>query len=538
MTNVAQKRQIAAWSALETYLVCGVIFGWPNLKKIFIEKEFFCQDFSCVPKSNNLTDIKPINQPTTQSTLNFTIALNSSIENVTSVDQEALASCPCQEQNLTAAYGFACVVFALVGVPVGAIFDRFGTMVTRLCGVSLFLCGNILVLQAGKDLPNNESMLYPALCLVACSGLFFLTCQQQTGNLFTEARGKVISMINGAMDSSSSFSVVLLLIFHNYGFDTTFSIFGALAILILIRTLLFYTKTSIPYPLPDDYILDPPFELCNSKPDSFTKGDKITEVDEDKDSHKSLPSEKNPEIPKFFSKDVFFSPLYASTVLFFVTQVYRVYIFLATMSNSTAETILYTNPNTTQSDALIEANKMVTKFGLVQALGVFFAPINGIIIDKLMSKTKAKYLTLSVSMLCCTALGTIFSLITVIPAVKLQYGAFLFSVLHRAFVYSGNAAVIAMCFPPEYFGKLYGFSQFATALSGQLIDPTFGWANSTSFRTVNTTLLFIEIATIWHAGILLLYSRDSKLKEVEAKLDKEEEKLEILDSKFEAEISN
>ena len=73
--------------------------------------------------------------------------------------------------------------------------------------------------------------------------------------------------------------------------------------------------------------------------------------------------------------------------------------------------------------------------------------------------TEAKYLSLSVSMLCCTVLGSIFSLFTIISVVELQYGAFLFAVLHRAFVYSGNAAVIAMCFPAEYFGKLYGFSQ-------------------------------------------------------------------------------
>ena len=52
--------------------------------------------------------------------------------------------------------------------------------------------------------------------------------------------------------------------------------------------------------------------------------------------------------------------------------------------------------------------------------------------------------------------------------------------------------------------------QFATALSGQLISPTFAWAKSTSFRNVNIILLFVEIGTIWHAGILFLYSRKSK----------------------------
>ena len=84
-------------------------------------------------------------------------------------------------------------------------------------------------------------------------------------------------------------------------------------------------------------------------------------------------------------------------MLFFVTQVYRVYIFLATMSNSTAEIILkqnhtgYYQPSEVLSgevyllddaEAMNIANDMVTSFGLVQALGVMFAPLNGIIIDK------------------------------------------------------------------------------------------------------------------------------------------------------------
>ena len=79
-------------------------------------------------------------------------------------------------------------------------------------------------------------------------------------------------------------------------------------------------------------------------------------------------------------------------VLFFVTQVYRVYIFLATMSNSTAEIILQQNHTEDgqpgenyridDAEAMDIANGMVTSFGLVQALGVMFAPLNGIIIDK------------------------------------------------------------------------------------------------------------------------------------------------------------
>merc|ERR1711917_117619 len=49
------------------------------------------------------------------------------------------------------------------------------------------------------------------------------------------------------MDSSSSFALALFTIYSYAGFKTTFMVFGALSVLIVIRTLLFYTKTSIPY---------------------------------------------------------------------------------------------------------------------------------------------------------------------------------------------------------------------------------------------------------------------------------------------------
>jgi len=37
---------------LETYLCCGVIFGWPNLKKIFIEENVFCIESTFQLQSN------------------------------------------------------------------------------------------------------------------------------------------------------------------------------------------------------------------------------------------------------------------------------------------------------------------------------------------------------------------------------------------------------------------------------------------------------------------------------------------------------
>ena len=94
------------------------------------------------------------------------------------------------------------------------------------------------------------------------------------------------------------------------------------------------------------------------------------------------PNQTEPEkkLPPFFSANVVFHPIYISTVLFFVYNVFRVYFFLATMSFSTSE-LIETASNIPKEEAQNVANKMVQTFGIVQFFGVVFAPVNGMVID-------------------------------------------------------------------------------------------------------------------------------------------------------------
>ena len=57
-------------------------------------------------------------------------------------------------------------------------------------------------------------------------------------------------------------------------------------------------------------------------------------------------------------------------------------MFLASSSASTAEIIAASNNNITDQEAQRMADSMVTKFGVVQGMGVLIAPVNGFIIDK------------------------------------------------------------------------------------------------------------------------------------------------------------
>merc|ERR1719427_1796236 len=113
MTNAAQKRFVAAWSIMETYFCCGVIFGWPNLKKIFIEEGFFLNMNCTMPEALSTGESED---------LNIRVTVRETSENNKSDgfcdDNLVTHYLKLQEAELTEAYGYACIVFALVGVPV------------------------------------------------------------------------------------------------------------------------------------------------------------------------------------------------------------------------------------------------------------------------------------------------------------------------------------------------------------------------------------------------------------------------------------
>ena len=58
---------------METYLCCGVIFGWPNLKKIFIEENVFCIE-SALELQSNETSIDITATVSSSQTVSTTIA--------------------------------------------------------------------------------------------------------------------------------------------------------------------------------------------------------------------------------------------------------------------------------------------------------------------------------------------------------------------------------------------------------------------------------------------------------------------------------
>ncbi|XP_062479372.1 equilibrative nucleobase transporter 1-like, partial [Pezoporus occidentalis] len=120
-------------------------------------------------------------------------------------------------------------------------------------------------------------------------------------------------------------------------------------------------------------------------------------------------------------------------------------------------------------------------FAFTQLCGVLCAPWNGLILDRhkrgkaphpdgalgALADLQASVLSLVVTVV----LGLLFSIAAAVPVLPVQFGTFVLQVLSRSFLYGGNAAFLAIAFPPQHFGKLYGLAMALSALVALLQYP-------------------------------------------------------------------
>ena len=140
-------------------------------------------------------------------------------------------------------------------------------------------------------------------------------------------------------------------------------------------------------PLPADYKTVPAYKSLSSKPDSGTDENKNNvellddeEKNPDSDNEKKETEENQKEVPAFFSSEVALSPLFISTMLFFIIRVTRVYFYLGGIAPGTQE-LVQLDQNCTQEEAGTITGTMMTNFAIFQFGGVGYAFLNGMVVD-------------------------------------------------------------------------------------------------------------------------------------------------------------
>ncbi|XP_020648092.3 equilibrative nucleobase transporter 1 isoform X5 [Pogona vitticeps] len=444
---------------VECMCFAGVIFGWASL--VFVLKDLKYFEDLCVPIANqtNQTD------------------------------------CSAQDEQLSLIFTIGSFMNNFMTFPTGYIFDRFGTTAARLLAISSYTSGTLLI---AFSTAATAVMLFPALSFLSIGGILLILTNMQVGNLFGKHRSTVITLYNGAFDSSSAiFLVIKLLYEQGLSLRSMFLFMSACSAWHLIRTFFLMPRSHVPYPLPPGYTYglscqrrsqsyrtyeeqhspkNPNDDQASDSdilhPDSaLNEVNAANKVDAAKDETTVVPSLKEPAVISF--RSCVFSQLFFWHLIWLSVMQLRHYLFIGTL-----------NPmliHLAHGDAIL-VSSYTNAFAFTQLCGVLCAPWNGLILDRHKRKGKkgsnsqdsladlrSCILSLTITVLQCIA----FSICASIPVLPVQYATFILQVLSRSFLYGGNAAFLAIAFPLEHFGKLYGLVMGLSAVVSLLQYPCF-----------------------------------------------------------------
>uniref|UniRef100_A0A673AFY9 Solute carrier family 43 member 3b n=1 Tax=Sphaeramia orbicularis TaxID=375764 RepID=A0A673AFY9_9TELE len=412
---------VRCWLTFVTGLVeclcfAGIVFGWASL--VFVLKmegyfSSFCQ---------NITEF-----------VSYFVSLT---------------DCGEQDGQFSLIFTIASVLLNLLTFSSGLVFDWFGTTVARL---------------------SLSVLLFPALCLIGVGGGLFLITNMQVGNLFGARRSTVITLYNGAFDSSAALFLVIKLLHEvHVSFHISFHFLSACSVIHLLRTLFLMPRNFIPYPLPEHYTYG---LICgNSNTPNSEQTDRNNEA---QNTVNETPPDRTDTESQGSFRECLLSRCFIFHVLWLSVMMLRHNLFIGTL-NPMLQRL------TGEEHSLV--SHYTTVFAITQLCGLLFAPWNGLIMDRhkgkpqfeKKKKNKNKYLRAMVLSLFLTALQCLlFSVCATIPILPLQYMTFILQVLNRSFLYGGHAAFISIAFPVCHFGKLFGLVIALAGLFSLLQYPCF-----------------------------------------------------------------
>uniref|UniRef100_A0A3Q2GSV6 Solute carrier family 43 member 3 n=1 Tax=Equus caballus TaxID=9796 RepID=A0A3Q2GSV6_HORSE len=400
---------------LECLGFAGVLFGWASLVFVFKTEHYF----------------EELCEPNAGLTGNATLT-----GNVT-----GQTDCKAQDEKFSLIFTLASFMNNFMTFPTGYIFDRFKTTVARLIAIFLYTTATLTIAFTSAE---SALLLFLAMPMLTVGGILFLITNLQVGNLFGKHRSTIITLYNGAFDSSSAvFLVIKLLYEQGISLRASFLFFSVFSVWHVGRTFLLLPRGHIPYPLPPN----DRYGLCSGK-DSREEEQKTVESKElEGQSEFVSPKEEFPdpgqqkELHSFWSYA--FSRRFAWHLMWLsMIQLWH-YLFIGTLNS-----LLTTLAKGDRALVSIYTNA----FAITQFFGVLCAPWNGLLMDQLKQRYQKKGsktgFSASAVALCSTvpslALTSLlclgFALCASVPVLPLQYVTFILQVISRSFLYGGNAA--------------------------------------------------------------------------------------------------
>uniref|UniRef100_A0A8C8YY39 Solute carrier family 43 member 3 n=1 Tax=Prolemur simus TaxID=1328070 RepID=A0A8C8YY39_PROSS len=450
---------------LECLGFAGVIFGWDSLVFVFKAEHYF--EELCEPNAGLLGN----------------------------ATEQAAEDCKAQYEKFSLVFTLASSMNNFMTFPTSYIFDRFKTTVARLIAIFLYTSATLTIAFTSA---GSTVLLFLAMPVLSVGGILLLLTNLQIGNLFGKHRSTIITLYNGAFDSSSAvFLIIKLLYEQGISLRASFIFLSVCSAWHVTRTFLLMPRGHIPYPLPPNY--------------SYGRG--RAHLSQERRTGILGPGQQ--QKPRSFWSYVFSQRFAWHLVWLSVIQLYH-YLFIGTL-NSLLTSLA-------GRDRVI-VSTYTNAFAITQFFGVLCAPWNGLLMDRLRQKyqKEAKRTGCSTSMvalrsavpsLTLTSLLCLgFIICASVPVLPLQYVTFILQVISRSFLYGGNAAFLTLAFPSEHFGKLFGLVMALSGVVSLLQFPIFtlikGPLQNDPFY-VNVMLILSTLLTFVHPFLLYWECRAQK----------------------------
>ncbi|KAJ8358560.1 hypothetical protein SKAU_G00150850 [Synaphobranchus kaupii] len=481
--------RVRCWLTLVTGLVecllfSGVIFGWASL--VFILKDTGYFSDQCV--------------------------------NVTGPNDTHYTDCSEQDKHFSLVFTIASFLQNLISLLNGIFFDHFGTMASRLLAMERKFVQGIMKLGSWDiGIVTIECSMVTTFCIESREKLH----QSQgtlMGNLFDKHRSSIITLYNGAFNSSAiTFLIVKIASERGISLHHAFFFLSACSVIHFIRTFVLMPPKHIPYPLPEGYTYETGCgqTKCNTCCLSKRTGNNTELVQrrermENATSQPESPQQAPPTDKSF--KQCVFSWIFLWHLVWMSVVLLRNHLFISTVNPMLAYLA--------EGDLDIVSHYTNT-FAYTQLCGILCAPWNGLIIDSYKAKKWAPALAPAtgeteeesnlrsvVLSLFLTALQCIsFAVCITIPVLPLQYLSFVLQVLNDAFLTGGSPAFISIIFPARHFGKLFGLARTLSTLALALQFPCIILVNEVLDGDplyINIAMCILCLATFIHPAYIFI----------------------------------
>ncbi|XP_035032421.2 equilibrative nucleobase transporter 1 isoform X3 [Hippoglossus stenolepis] len=166
-------------------------------------------------------------------------------------DYAVYTDCSGQDEHFSQVMSVASIATTILRFPIGYVYDRCGTAVTRIVAMSLYTTGTLLITLSNAE---TSVLLYPGLSSLIVAGTMLYITNAQVGNLFHSYRSTTITIYNGAFEASAAVCLIVKLLYERgVSLQTSFLFLTLCNIIHCVRTIFLMPRRHIPYPLPETY---------------------------------------------------------------------------------------------------------------------------------------------------------------------------------------------------------------------------------------------------------------------------------------------